>query len=281
MRLWLAAGLWLLAHPASDLSGQVPAAVLRERTDYVAWLDSAVNSPLAAIALQPIGPGIRLGPSDAEVPLAGVTEHRLSERGGVVTLEGPAGRRVLPRGLPLRLGPYTVMIAGAAGRGVATVFGPHPGGKTPGHYPYDRAVVFTGPLAAPEKPGRVRVLGIDGVEVEATEAGTVSVPVGGEVVRLRVLRMPGPGEESELEIFFRDATNGEGTYPAGRFVSLIPEGGRYRLDFNRARNPFCAYSTAYPCPAPWRGNTIGAPVRAGERYTGGGLEVPPVSREGS
>jgi hypothetical protein len=43
-------------------------------------------------------------------------------------------------------------------------------------------------------------------------------------------------------------------------------GGRYRLDFNRARNPFCAYSSAYPCPAPWAGNTIPAPVMAGERY---------------
>ena len=66
-----------------------------------------------------------------------------------------------------------------------------------------------------------------------------------------------------------------GTYPAGRFVPLVPaRGGRYRLDFNRARNPFCAYSSAYPCPAPWRGNTIPAPVEAGERYLGGGLDAP-------
>ena len=89
-------------------------------------------------------------------------------------------------------------------------------------------------------------------------------------------------EESELEIYFRDGTNGEGSYPAGRFVALVPEsGGRYRLDFNRARNPFCAYSTAYPCPAPWRGNTIAAPVRAGERYSGGGLNVPSPEAEGN
>ena len=76
-------------------------------------------------------------------------------------------------------------------------------------------------------------------------------------------------DESELEIFFRDGTNGRGSYPAGRFVSLVPAGdGQYRLDFNRARNPFCAYSSAYACPAPWRGNTIAADVSAGERYAG-------------
>ena len=85
-------------------------------------------------------------------------------------------------------------------------------------------------------------------------------------MRARSSSDPGTGE-SELEIFFRDSTNGNGTYPAGRFVSLIPLGdGRYRLDFNRARNPFCAYSTAYACPLPWQGNVLPAPVRAGEQY---------------
>ena len=81
-------------------------------------------------------------------------------------------------------------------------------------------------------------------------------------------RLPGQSaEEWELEIYFRDATSGRGSYPAGRFVSLQPLGsGRYLLDFNRARNPFCAYSSVYPCPVPWAGNTITGPVAAGERY---------------
>ena len=88
-------------------------------------------------------------------------------------------------------------------------------------------------------------------------------------------RIPTGEDESELEIYFRDATNDQGTYPAGRFVSLVPAGeGRYRLDFNRARNPFCAYSSAFPCPAPWRGNTIEGKVEAGEKYLGGGLDAP-------
>jgi uncharacterized protein (DUF1684 family) len=127
----------------------------------------------------------------------------------------------------------------------------------------------------------VRVLALDGIETDAAEAGSVLVPIGGSPVRLRVRRIPTGFEgESELEIFFRDGTNAEGTYPAGRFVSLVPVGeGRYRLDFNRARNPFCAYSSAYPCPAPWRGNTIDTNVEAGEPYLGGGLSAPPVGLE--
>jgi hypothetical protein len=263
------------------LRAQAPFAVLRERDEYAAWLATAPNSPLAAIAQQPIGHGLRLGPPGSDIPLAGLAEHRLTETGGTVFVEGAQGRRALPRGRPLPLGRYTIASGGPPGQGVLTVFADTGTRKRPEYFEYDASLAFVGTLAPPEKPGGVRVLAVDGIEAEATEAGTVTVRIGGTPTRLSVRRIPMAGtEESELEIYFRDATNDEGTYPAGRFVALVPEtGGRYRLDFNRARNPFCAYSTAYPCPAPWRGNTIAAPVRAGERYNGGGLSAPPLGAE--
>jgi uncharacterized protein len=148
------------------------------------------------------------------------------------------------------------------------------GYQPPEYYPVTDAWRFVVELQP--GGGRQRMLTPDGTETEATGAGTVSFGVNGETVTLRVFRVPDPGgEEAELEINFRDPTNGAGTYPAGRFVRLVPAGGRrHVLDFNRARNPFCAYSAVYACPAPWRGNTVPVPVEAGERYTGGGLEVP-------
>jgi len=258
-----------------------PAELARERAAYTEWLASAPNSPLAAVAQQPVGPGIRLGPADADVPLAGVPEHRASERGGTVMLEGPGGTRALPAGRPVALGDFYLAAGGLPGRRVVTVYGSKRENKGAEYYPHDPRLVFTGSIAPPERSGKVRVLALDGVETEATEAGTVSVPIGGKTVRLLVRRIPtGAEEESELEIYFRDGTNGEGTYPAGRFVTLEPlRDGQYRLDFNRARNPFCAYSSAFPCPAPWRGNTIEAKVEAGERYLGGGLSAPPAGQE--
>ncbi|HUR95193.1 MAG TPA: DUF1684 domain-containing protein [Gemmatimonadales bacterium] len=250
--------------------------VAAERAEYMAWLTTAAVSPLRAIAQQPIGSVVRLGPSNSDVPLAGVAEHRVRQQGGSVMLESDGGKRAMPRGLPIRVGAYTLSVGGAAGRAVLTVFGDHPSDKRPEYYELQPALVFVGALASPEQRGTVRVLGVDGTEVEAAEAGSVVVALGDERVRLRVLRMPTQGsEESELEIFFRDGTNGRGTYPAGRFVQLVPESGnRYRLDFNRARNPFCAYSSAYPCPAPWRGNAFRSPVEAGERYEGVGTAGP-------
>ena len=280
-RVTAAALTALVALAASLQSQSPPSDIAQERSAYAEWLATAPNSPLAAVAQQPIGPGIRLGPRDADVPLDGVGEHRVTERDGVVTLEGPGGARAVPTGRPVALGNYSVTSGGVSGRRVVTVYGPGRDTKAAEYYPYDPKLVFVGPMSPPDRPGTLRVLALDGIETEAAEAGTVVLPIGGRPTRLRVRRIPtGIEDEAELEIFFRDATNAEGTYPAGRFVALLPVGeGRYRLDFNRARNPFCAYSSAFPCPAPWRGNTIEAKVEAGERYVGGGLSAPPDGLE--
>lgn len=267
----------LFAGRVSDLGAQSREDVAREREDYLSWLETATNSPLAAVARQPLGAGVRLGPPDADIPLRDVAEHTIEMRGGALLLKTPSGRQPVSRGRPVKVGAYTLYLAASARGPVVTVFGKPSEKKPPGYYEYDPAVVFIGPLLPAKNPQRLRVVAADGVEVEATEAGSIVISLGA-LTRLRVMRIPSAGgEESELEIFFRDESNTQGTYPAGRFVSLIPlPDGQYRLDFNRARNPFCAYSAVYPCPAPWRGNSIPAPVRAGERYAGGGLQAPPV-----
>jgi len=112
------------------------------------------------------------------------------------------------------------------------------------------------------------MLGLDGVAVSASLAGTFVGLVLGENVRLTAYRIPIPGsEESELTVFYRDGTSGVETYPPGRFVVLEPLGGaRYQMDLNRSRNPFCAYNPRFPCPLPWSGNTLQFRVEAGELY---------------
>jgi hypothetical protein len=265
--------LLLLATITAPLRAQSEDALAQERTAFAEWLGTAPASPLAALARQPIGAGLTLGPPAADIPLPGVAEHRISETDAHVALKGPEGTRTISRGTLIRISGYAVIVDGLPGRTMVTAFGPSRKPYAPDYYPVTADWVFTGRLIPPSRPGTVRLLGLDGIEVDATEAGSVIVPMGNRTTRLTVRRLPTGGEESELEIFFRDSTNGRGTYPAGRFVPLIPAGpGRYRLDFNRARNPFCAYSSAYPCPAPWTGNALPGPVMAGELYRGDALE---------
>lgn len=71
----------------------------------------------------------------------------------------------------------------------------------------------------------------------------------------------------QLFIPFRDATNGEGSYAMGRYLYLQqgPTPATYTLDFNRAFNPYCAYSAQYNCPYPPKENHLDIPIPAGEK----------------
>ena len=66
---------------------------------------------------------------------------------------------------------------------------------------------------------------------------------------------------------FRDKTNGEETYPMGRYLYLSegPDPATYILDFNRAFNPYCAYSEHYNCPYPPDENHLDVRLPAGEK----------------
>lgn len=258
---------------AQQLQAQVPADIARERAQFAEWLATAPNSPMAVRGLAPIGPGIRIGPETADLPLTGI-DAQIREVGSTVTIDGTIGRRALPRHRLTVLGAFAFYVSGEPGKSIVTVYGGERKQQVPEYYPYDAAKVFIGPLH-PAEPRRFPTLALDGLEVTATEAGSVMIPDRGSSTRLRVYRISDPsGEESELMIYFRDATSGKETYPAGRFVTLQPVAdGKYRLDFNRAQNPFCAYRSVYPCPAPWPGNTLTMAVEAGEKYQP--TEAPP------
>lgn len=250
------------------LRGQAPPALKAERADFERWLESSSVSPYAAIYHQPFFGELVIGPG-GDPALRELPPGKLDQGLFRLTLETPAGDRTVPRNRAVPFhDDWHVRVSGTGGRTVVTIFGPLGEVDPPGWYPHDPELVVIGVIESPERPETRRMLGLDGIEVEATRAGMFVGDLSGEPVRLLVYRMPVPGtEESELNIFFRDETNDNGTYPAGRFLTLTPLGGsRYRADFNRTRNPFCAYNTVFPCPLPWRGNLIDRPIEAGERY---------------
>lgn len=67
---------------------------------------------------------------------------------------------------------------------------------------------------------------------------------------------------------FKDATNGAATYGGGRYLDFHTgdiRDGVLALDFNKAYNPYCAYSDGYNCPIPPRENHLILEVKAGEK----------------
>jgi uncharacterized protein (DUF1684 family) len=94
-----------------------------------------------------------------------------------------------------------------------------------------------------------------------TQLGWATVDVGESRYALAVL----DDGDGDAFIPFADATNGHETYPGGRYVALTVHGdGTSQVDFNEARNPYCAYDVEFVCPLPPASNRIIEPIRAGE-----------------
>lgn len=69
-----------------------------------------------------------------------------------------------------------------------------------------------------------------------------------------------------LFIIFRDATSKSETYGAGRFLyAEKAENGKVLLDFNKAENPPCAFTSFATCPLPPPQNRLEALIKAGEK----------------
>ena len=82
-------------------------------------------------------------------------------------------------------------------------------------------------------------------------------------IRLRQL----PMYKDYLFIPFKDLTNGDNTYGGGRYMDLKIsdiQDGKLTIDFNKAYNPYCAYSDGYNCPVPPMENHLPIAIQAGE-----------------
>ncbi len=94
--------------------------------------------------------------------------------------------------------------------------------------------------------------------------------------RFGKIRFAVEGREAELTLYrdpdggyflpFVDSLRGVETYPAGRYLEpRRMKDGRFRIDFNYAYNPYCAYNERWSCPITPAENRIPVPIRGGER----------------
>lgn len=135
------------------------------------------------------------------------------------------------------------------------------------YYPIDPSLKFSAVLHRYPIPRQIR-LGTNAGEIRSgLRYGYFDFQVGGQSCRLQVYRLEDAAEHgASLFVPFRDATSGQETYAAGRYIDLKENtSGVYALDFNRAYNPYCAYNSEFSCPIPPAENTLTVPIRAGEK----------------
>ncbi|HEX2163912.1 MAG TPA: DUF1684 domain-containing protein [Thermoanaerobaculia bacterium] len=135
-------------------------------------------------------------------------------------------------------------------------------------FPVDRRWRVEARFEPYEPPRDVEVADYAGGTQEAVAAGTVAFEAGGETHRLEAL-----DAGDELFLIFSDATTGDTTYGAGRYLYAEKPGpdGRVVVDFNKAYNPPCAFTPFATCPLPPRQNRLEVAIEAGEKtYHGPG-----------
>lgn len=104
-----------------------------------------------------------------------------------------------------------------------------------------------------------------------TKFGELRFEIDGKPYKLAVyqsLRLRNlPQYRDYLFITFKDLTNGKESYGGGRYLDLRMkqiEGDKIYLDFNKAYNPYCAFSAGYSCPIPPKENHLKVAIEAGE-----------------
>lgn len=113
-------------------------------------------------------------------------------------------------------------------------------------------------------PHKISITNVLGMTEDDTAPGYAEFELGGKTWRLEPTV-----EDNQLFFTFRDQTAGKETYPSGRFLYAdMAKNGEVIIDFNKAHNPPCAFTSFATCPLPPKQNTIGVAVNAGEKKYG-------------
>lgn len=105
---------------------------------------------------------------------------------------------------------------------------------------------------------------VEGLRHVYEAPGTLEFTLAGRDFALTAFNGKTPGS---FLVLFTDATSGLTTYAANRALTVeAPDAsGNVVLDFNRAVNLPCAYTTFATCPLPPAGNHLDVAVEAGEK----------------
>lgn len=111
-----------------------------------------------------------------------------------------------------------------------------------------------------------------GKQLDYRKYGSVVFSVNGENVALYLYKnlrfVNHPEYKDYLFLPFKDDTNDDTTYGGGRYLDFKTsdiQNNEILLDFNKAYNPYCAYSDGYSCPIPPIENHLVIAVKAGEK----------------
>lgn len=234
------------------------------------WLEpgqSTLGSDPSSTFVLPASAPARVG----RVVVAADVVRFVADPSVAVTREGaPITEATLgPEDPPLAVGSYRLLLLERGGRrGLRIRDLESPARAELGEipvYPYDPAMRVRARVRAPE-PGRMlSLVNVLGMQVDEPCAALLELTIDGHTVTLAATA----ADEGGYFVMLRDATAGEETYGAGRYldVEAADANGETIVDLNRLHTPPCGYTHFATCPLPPHENELAFPIRAGERYS--------------
>ncbi len=140
-------------------------------------------------------------------------------------------------------------------------------------FPVNRKMIVKASVTLLENEQPFKLTTSSGKTKEAQKYALLTFKLNGKLFKLytyQLLKLKEKAETAhELFLPFTDPTNGKETYGGGRYIDLSIndiKDGYVIIDFNKAYNPYCAFTTGYNCPIPPRENDLNTAVKAGEKY---------------
>lgn len=116
----------------------------------------------------------------------------------------------------------------------------------------------------------------DGTSKEFYRFAKVNFKLNGKLTTMMLYKSialsSNPLYKDLLFLPFTDETNNKETYGGGRYIDLSSKeikNNQIEIDFNKAYNPYCAYSDGYRCPVPPEENDLPLEMKAGEKQYSG------------
>lgn len=136
------------------------------------------------------------------------------------------------------------------------------------YFDVDPHFVFKSKIYEYDEKKNIPIFGTKGEERSAIRFGYLSFKKDKKNHRLNLYANIGQDSTVYYSIWFTDKTTNNESYGVGRYLSFELKPNKdhlYTIDFNKAFNPYCAYSPEYSCAIPSKDDYLDLAITAGEK----------------
>jgi len=136
------------------------------------------------------------------------------------------------------------------------------------YYDVNPEFVFNSTVTPYPSADTVTVMGTKGEERKYVRYGYVTLNFRNKEYKMNVYKGRSRSGEEYAALWFTDETTNKTTYGVGRYLDfeLNPDPAHvYTIDFNKAYNPYCAYSARFSCAVPNKEDHLAFEITAGEK----------------